>query len=928
MRHDLKLLSDLLDQVIDLDEIASEAFLQRLEQTQPNLAPKLREMLLAHATLGTDDLIALNGHAFNAQSAAALIHGGTAAGSASSQNAFTVALTEGTMIGPYRLVRCLGEGGMATVWLAERNDAALRRTVALKFLHAWRHTREVVERFARERDILAQLTHPNIARLYDAGVTASGLPWIALEHVDGAHITAYADQLRLTIRSRVSLMLQVMEAVQYAHQNFVVHRDIKPGNILIDASGHAHLLDFGIAKLVRPEGEDIASNMETALTEASGRTLTLRYAAPEQIEGRAITAATDVYAIGLVIAELLTGAHPRNFATDKIPAQAVLDAAITRPSRGDIKAEAAASRQASIVQLQSELKGDLDTIIMKSLARDPAQRYATVSAFADDLKAWLDRRPIRARAPSLAYQAKLFLLRNRWPMAMVATVVLIASFAGFQSWKNNHELNEQRARTELSQRFMASLLTDSEPSDEMGSVPLTAKNLVDRGRDRANSEYADQPAFRGEILGELARVYLRSGETTVGMETLQEAISLLEKHVSMDEPALNRARAQLGGMLISGTERERGISLLEGVLRDCRRESVACDEAKGDAHLLLAHGVTVDLAKAVEHSVQAVNLYRKVRGANSTEVFQAVIAAADLERMRGGLSAAKRWLSEAETIAGNTPLKRNEKFRLHHARASVAVADGDYALAAKSLDTLIDGSATNDLASNGASIYSQRARIALFQGQTGRALEHTAKVRQLVDRHRHLVVFATAELYEAHAYSIDANNELAAKRLLDAQATLQLAGVTKPSEIWHSAKRIEAEICARRGETSVARALLKESLELQRVAPFSNFRAFVNTLDVLGAVSRVDGDILAAIRLHTEELDIVDRNVDRGHPLRMRAALQLALATQAETLVDSSDVKERARQLIQTLPADSKYLESLLPIAAGTFRDTQVFLLF
>jgi serine/threonine protein kinase len=928
MRHDLKLLSDLLDQALDLDEIASEAFLKRIEQTQPNLAPKLREMLLARATLGTDDLIALNGHAFNAQSAAALIHGGTETGSASSQNAFTVALTEGTMIGPYRLVRCLGEGGMATVWLAERNDATLRRTVALKFLHAWRHTREVVERFARERDILAQLTHPNIARLYDAGVTASGLPWIALEHVDGTHITAYADQQRLTIRSRVSLMLQVMQAVQYAHQNFVVHRDIKPGNILIDASGHAHLLDFGIAKLVRPESEGIAGTMETALTEASGRTLTLRYAAPEQIEGHAITAATDVYAIGLVIAELLTGAHPRNFAADKIPAQAVLDAAITRPSRGDIKAEAAEARQASIVQLQSELKGDLDTIVMKSLARYPAQRYATVNAFADDLTAWLDRRPIRARAPSFAYQAKLFLLRNRWPMAMAATVVLVASFAGIQSWKNNHALNEQRARAERSQRFMASLLTESEPSDENSNEPLTAKKLLDRGRDRANSEYADQPAFRGEILGELARVYLRSGETAVGMETLHEAISLLEKNVSADEPSLNRARAQLGGTLTSGTERARGISLLEGVLRDCRIESAACNEVKGDAHLLLAHAVTVDLAKAVEHSVQAVNLYRKVRGENSIEVIQAVIAAADLERMRGDLSAAKRWLSQAETIAGKTTLKQDENFRLHHTRASVAVADGDYPLAAKTLDALIAVSVTNNLAGTSASTYAQRARIALFQGQAGKALESAAKVRQMVDRQQYLLLFATAELYEAYAYSIDSRYELASKRLLDAQATLKLAEITQTSEIWHFAKRIEAELSARKGETFEARSLLNESLERQRTAPISNFRTLVNTLDVLGAVSRVDGDLSAAIKLHTEELNIIDSNVDKRHPLRIRAALQLALASQEAAQIESGEVRELAQQLIQTLPANSKYIESLLLIAAGTFRRTQLFLLF
>jgi serine/threonine protein kinase len=928
MRHDLKLLSDLLDQALDLDEIASEAFLKKIEQTQPNLAPKLREMLLARETLGTDDLIALNGHAFNAQSAAALIHGETEAGSASSQSAFTVALTEGTMIGPYRLVRCLGEGGMATVWLAERNDATLRRTVALKFLHAWRHTREVVERFARERDILAQLTHPNIARLYDAGVTASGLPWIALEHVDGMHITAYADQQRLTIRSRVSLMLQVMEAVQYAHQNFVVHRDIKPGNILIDAGGHAHLLDFGIAKLVRPEGEDIAGTMETALTEASGRTLTLRYAAPEQIEGRAITAATDVYAIGLVIAELLTGAHPRNFAADKIPAQAVLDAAITRPSRGDIKAEAAEARQASIVQLQSELRGDLDTIIMKSLARDPAQRYATVNAFADDLTAWLDRRPIRARAPSLAYQAKLFLLRNRWQMAMAATVVLVASFAGFQSWKNSHELDEQRARTERSQRFMASLLTDMEPSSAESNDVLTTKVLLDRGRARANSEYADQPAFRGEILGELARVYLRTGETAVGMETLNEAVSLLEKHVSIHESSLNKARAQLGGLLVYGTERERGINLLENVLRDCRRENAACDEAKGDAHFLLAQDARTGTVKALAHAMQAMNLYRKVRGANSTEVFQAVFTAADLERSQGNLMAAKRWLSEAEAIAANNPLKRDENLRLYRTRALVAMEDGDYTLAAKTLDALISRNMTNDLSGASGSVYALRAAIALSQGQTNEVLKNTSKARQFTDQQQYLVQFALIELYEVRAHSMEGRHDLADKLATGARKTLKLAGVTESSELWHYTTRIEAESYARRGDISAARKHIAESLQRQRAAPLAKFQHLVHTLDVLGAVSTAGGFASEAIKLHKEELDILDRHVKKEHPLRLRAALQFALATRAVAQVDSNEIKELTHQLSQTLPPDSKYREELLLIAAGTFKPAQVFLLF
>jgi serine/threonine protein kinase len=928
MSHDLKLLSDLLDEALDLDEVASEAFLKKIEETQPKLAPALREMLRARATLDADELIAPNGHAFTADSAAALVRSVQEPRGPSTQNAFSAALTAGTMIGPYRLKRCLGEGGMASVWLAERNDENLKRTVALKLLHAWRHTREVVERFARERDILAQLTHPNIARLYDAGVTESGLPWIALEHVDGAHITAYADEHRLTVRQRVSLMLQVMEAVQYAHQNFVVHRDIKPSNILIAAGGQAHLLDFGIAKLVRPEGARAPSEIETVLTQASGRTLTLRYAAPEQIEGGAITAATDVYAIGLVISELLTGTHPRIFAANKIPEQAVLDAAITRPSRGKIDVAAAEARQASIVQLQSELKGDLDTIVLKSLSREPSKRYATVSAFAGDLGAWLERRPIRARAPSLAYQAKLFLSRNRWPAAMLATIVAVASFAAFQSWRNDQALSKQRAHAESLQRFMASLLTDMEPSSEGGNEVLTAKALLDRGRDRANNEYASQPAFRGEILGELARVYLRSGETATGMETLNEAIALLEKNVSIDDPALNKARAQLGGMLVFGMERDRGIDLLEGAIRNCRFSNSTCGEVKGDGHLFLALGARGDLAKAVEHSVQAISFYRNAHGVNSIQVFQAAISAADLERSRGNLVAARHWLSEAEAIAEKTSLKREDNLHLHNTRATIKLDGGEHAQVAKALDAFISDGMMNEVTVTNAPIYVFRAWAALLQGQAGVALKNTAKARLVIDRRQSSMLFARLELYEVRAYALEAHYELATKRLSDAYATLKLAGAPRNSEMWHFAKRTEADMLARAGDVSAAHKLIADSLALQRDAPLANFQQLVHTLDLLGALSAAGGDVSSALKLHKEELEILDRNVGKNHPLRMRAALQFALANRAATRVESNEDKELAQQLIQILPADSKYLESLLPITAGTLKHGQVFLLF
>jgi eukaryotic-like serine/threonine-protein kinase len=923
MSQDLKLLSDLLDEALDLDAVASEEFLDKIEKMHPALAPTLRDMLRVRPTLSTDQLIALNGRAYTVQSAAAMLQQ-----SAPQQSAFATALQPGMMIGPYCLQRCLGEGGMASVWLAERNDETLKRTVALKLLHAWRHTREVVERFARERDILAQLTHPNIARLYDAGVTESGLPWIALEHVDGQEITTYADQHRLNIRQRVSLILQVMDAVQYAHQTFVVHRDIKPGNILIDANGSARLLDFGIAKLMRPDGV-AAAGMETALTEASGRTLTLRYAAPEQIEGGVVTAATDVYALGLVTAELLSGVHPRVLAAHKIPEQAVLDAAITRPSRGDIKHAAAEHRgRASITQLQSELKGDLDTIVMKSLARDPLQRYATVSAFADDLKAWLDRRPIRARAPSLAYRAKLFLSRNRWPAAMAATVVVVALFAAFQSWKNNRAMNEQRARTERLQLFMGNLLGEAEPSGLPNEGVITARMLLDRGRERAYRDYANQPALRGEILGELARVYLRIGEPTMGTSLLEESIVLLEKHVPADEPKLHAARAQLGSLLLSGNERTKAMALLESVLRSCTRQGIACDSVKGDAHFYLAHDTRESAARAREHVTAALALFRKSVGPESLDVMQALLTAADLERWQGNLAGARERLREAEALAPKLALKGKEYVRLQNTRANILFEEGEYAQAAESLDKLIADGIAPDRSGTRGSIFAFRARIANVQGHPAIALRHVQLARDAVSRELASRLYAQIDLHRASAESLNGNHAVAARMVNDARATLKNAGIADTADVSLTQMRVAGEVLARQGDLRGAREQLLATLDYLRKNPPGDVQHLVHTLDVLGAVSTASGNASEAIQLHREELDILEKRGSRDHPLYSRALLQYVRAEQTAGMPVDASIPELARKLDSSLPEDSIFRASLSAFAAGTLKPDQALLLF
>jgi len=295
----------------------------------------------------------------------------------------------GTRVGPYLLTRPLGEGGMAEVWLAQRADGAFKREVALKLPTVSRLRLDLQDRFARERDILASLEHRGIARLYDAGVSAEGLPYLAMEFVPGKPVTACCDGRRLGVRERLVLFLQILEVVQYAHERQVIHRDIKPSNILVSDAGQARLLDFGVAKLLS-DGDE-----RTDLTQVYGRALTPDYASLELLRGEEVGVAADVYALGVLLYELLAGVRPYRLE----PGSSVLKlqqtiAAIDVPAPSTRPgAEAATARGTTSARLARQLKGDLDAIVLKALAKQAGDRHASAQAMADDLRRHLKGEP-------------------------------------------------------------------------------------------------------------------------------------------------------------------------------------------------------------------------------------------------------------------------------------------------------------------------------------------------------------------------------------------------------------------------------------------------------------------------------------------------------------------------------------------------------
>jgi serine/threonine protein kinase len=333
----------------------------------------------------------------------------------------------GALVGPYRLIRLLGEGGMAEVWLAQRADGSIKREVALKLPMLWRERQDLSSRFARERDILAALEHPHIARLYDAGVSPDGLPYLAMEYVRGDRLTAWCDTHRLGVNERLNLILQVLDALQYAHAHHVIHRDIKPSNILVNEAGRVQLLDFGVAKLLEQQEQ------QTDITIVYGRALTPEYASPELARGGTVEPASDVYSLGVLLYELLTGCLPYGIkATSSLALieQAIVAAQVARPS-ANLVPDAGAARATTQHKLQRQLRGDLDAIVLKALAKVPTDRYGSAAALAEDLRRYLSGQPVTARPDRFTYRFSKRVQRHRagWAAAVAAAVLGCAVLA-------------------------------------------------------------------------------------------------------------------------------------------------------------------------------------------------------------------------------------------------------------------------------------------------------------------------------------------------------------------------------------------------------------------------------------------------------------------------------------------------------------------
>jgi serine/threonine-protein kinase len=544
-------MSPLLDQALDLDEEERAAWISK---QPPEVARRLEALLREYRDLSTDGFLDQQSVEFPSSPS-------------------TMA---GQTLGVYRLISQIGEGGMGSVWLAERIDGRFERRVAVKFLNIALMGKVGEERFRREGKILGLLVHQYIAELLDAGVTIAGQPYLVLEYVEGDQIDRFCDDRRLDIHARVHLFLHVLEAVAKAHANLIVHRDLKPSNILVRNDNCVKLLDFGIAKLVEGDERDVSRRTYTV---GSGQVLTPQFAAPEQLQGEAITVATDVYALGVLLYLLLTGSHPAGNSRRQRPAdliKAIVDcdpvraSDIVRPTRTleDLAELNAASRNTTPEKLRRLLRGDLDTIIARALKKEPAERYASVTAFAEDLRRYLKNRPISARPDALSYRTIKFASRNRVAVGLAALAIVgtAAGVAGTLLQARTARIERDWAMRQLARAERASDLNELLLSDvaPMGK-PLTANQLLEREERIVGREHNPDPSNHVELLLSLGDQYSGEDENVRALHVLSEAYQLSR---GLKDPFVRaKASCVLAGAMLPVGQLSRGEALFqEGLL--------------------------------------------------------------------------------------------------------------------------------------------------------------------------------------------------------------------------------------------------------------------------------------------------------------------------------------------------------------------------
>jgi serine/threonine protein kinase/tetratricopeptide (TPR) repeat protein len=732
-------------------------------------------------------------------------------------------LAVGQRVGAYRIVREIGRGGMGAVYLAERADQEFKQSVAIKVVRRGMDTEEIVRRFRSERQILAHLDHPNIAKLFDGGTTEDGRPYFVMEHVEGRPIDEFCDDRKLPVRARLELFRQVCGAVHFAHQNLIVHRDLKPGNILVTADGVPKLLDFGIAKLLDPN-QDLF-----ALTRVDLRPMTPEYASPEQVRGETITTASDVYSLGVLLYVLLTGHRPyRSEPRDPQGlAKEICETNPPRPSSVIGPADVAQRPEGEVRLLRRRLAGDLDTIVLKAMQKEPQRRYASVDQLAGDLGRHLQGLPVVARKDTLGYRTRKFVGRHKLGVAAAAALLLlIVAFAVTATvlWRRAVR-EEHRARAVSS--FLVDLLAVSNPSESRGR-PIQAREVLDHGLKMIRQGSGIEPELRADILETLGRVYRSLGLYTRAGELLTEALRLDRETQEPDSPLIVQDLHNLAGALYDSGKSKEAEPLIREALRiqEARQETQNIDYAKGLSNLgeaLLSRG-ELDSAEA---------LLKK---------------SLDIK------------LSLPQPHPKDVAFSLNAFGKLYATRGQYALAGSSYQKALQIRRTLAGGLPDPEVATTLANLASLQENLGNLAGADAAYREVLEMRRKLFGDRNQKVAFALNNL----GYVLSGEGKAVEAETCFREA-LSILGESsgRKSKLWPSLQRNLAVALLRQGKAAEAETNAREALAIFRAEQPPTWRA-ADAESVLGACLTAEGRYQEAEPLLLESYPILLKDKGDG----------------------------------------------------------------
>ncbi|MGH7505971.1 MAG: tetratricopeptide repeat protein [Longimicrobiales bacterium] len=759
----------------------------------------------------------------------------------------------GRRIGAYRTVRLVGAGGMGAVFLAERDDDTFDQRVAIKVLHGGVESEEVRRRFLEERRILARLEHPGIARLFDGGITVDGRPYFVMEYVEGENIVEYCRARRLDVRRRLEIFAHVCVAVDYAHRSLVVHRDLKPSNILVTEDGSVKLLDFGIAKLIVPGDADAAP-----LTRTGRLWLTPEYASPEQIRGEPITTAADVYALGVVLFELLAGRRPYELsnATATEVERIICELEPSRPSRIAAETKSDDSIQFNVAQGQRyrRLTGDLDTIVLRALSKEPARRYAGAARLAEDVERHLAGLPIGARAPTFAYRAGKFVRRHRVALAAASVLALsvLAGTAG-TAWQATRasqqarvaEVERDRARLEADKAdqvsaFLVDLFQLADPAEARGE-DITARELLDRGAARIRDELKQEPAVQAMLMDVIAKVYANLGMYDEGSALANESLTLRRARLGDTHLDVAASLTTVASLL----EHQGRYDEAEPPFRQALeiRRTRLTEPHEDIATSLNNLGVLLhrrgNLAGAEEHHRAALEMRRLIRGDADPDVGDNLANLAAVVKARGRYEEADTLYRQAlaihrSVLGDDHPTVANDLNNL----AVLLVARGDAQGAAPLLREAID--------IRRKVLGPEHPNVAASLNNLAAVLERLGDLAGADSLYRQSLALKRAELGNEHPRVATSLNNLAL-------------------------------LLQKKGELQPAESMLVESLEIRRRAYGEKHPAVASARLNLGVLLRDRGDLAAAEPHLRAALDLRWALLGETHPEAAVTAIALAV---------------------------------------------------